>query len=522
MGMREMVEELRQQKEKIRAMGGEARVVRQKDRNKLTVRERLDILFDPGSFLEIGAHATPYYEGPFSQDPPAPADGCVCGYGKINGRPAACIAYDFTVMGGSIGPVGEVKATRIRELALKWRMPVVWLIDSAGARVSGASADPSQISRFADSGYLFREQVVMSGVVPQVAAMVGPGAAGTAYIPGLADYVPMAKGVSSMALGGPPLVRAVVGEKITEEELGGSGVHNRESGVADGEFETDRDVIAAIKEYLSYFPSHCEEHPPVRDAEPPAGDSERLLDIIPENARRAYDVRQVIKHIVDGGRFFEIKPLWARNIVTCLARVEGRSVGVVASNPMHLGGVLDVDSSDKAARFINICDAFRIPLLFLVDVPGFLIGSKVEKAGIIRHGAKMLYAVSSATVPKVTIVLRKAYGAGYYVMCGRAYEPDYIAAWPGAEIAVMGPEGMVSIFANKMLEALPDDERRQAMAGMAENLRPHISPYKAAGYGAIDDIIDPRDTRQVIARALEYAARKRVDRPFRRREVSPV
>src|SRR5438105_7474304 len=361
----------------------------------------------------------------------------------------------------------------------------------------------------------------MSGVVPLVAAMVGPGAAGTAYIPGLADFVPMVRGTSSMAIGGPYRVKSVVGEDVTEEALGGSKVHTEVSGVADLECADDTACIAAVREYLSYFPSRAGEKPPRKACADPADRrSEELLTVIPESTRQAYDVHKVISLIVDEAKFFEIKPRWARNLVTGLARIDGYSVGIVANNPMQYGGVLDVNSADKAARFVNLCDAFEIPLVFLQDVPGFMVGTKVEQQGIIRHGAKMLYAVSSATVPKLTIVLRKGYGAGYYVMNGRAYEPDALLAWPTAEISVMGAEGMVAIAAQKLLRDAQDpaaEEERLAAA-----IRPYIDIYRAAALAQVDDVIDPRDTRPLLAHYLRLTEGKRVERPFRKRGVTPV
>jgi acetyl-CoA carboxylase carboxyltransferase component len=521
MGLKERVEELHRRRAVAREMGGEEKVAKQKARGKLTVRERVERLFDPGTFFEIGILGTHHIGYAEIEGHRAACDGVVAGYGKVNGRMAACAAYDFTVFGGSIGVVGEKKVTRLREIALRQRFPMIWLIDSAGARIHAAAGNQQDmLSWFADSGYLFREQVVMSGVVPQVSAMVGPGAAGTAYIPGLADFVPMVKGTSSMALGGPPLVKAVVGEDVTEEELGGARLHTEESGCADLMVEDDGACLEAVKEYLSYFPQHCGERPPRAESREPKGGPDDLLDILPDSPRRAYDMHKVIERVVDGGHLFELKPRWARNIITGLCRVGGRPVGVVANNPMHYGGVLDIDASDKSARFVNLCDAFNIPLLFLVDVPGFMVGTKVEKAGIIRHGAKMLYAVSEATVPKLTVILRKAYGAGYYVMCGRAYEPDLIVAWPTAEISVMGPEGMVGIAGRKVLAQSedPDAVRQQ----LVEAIRPHIDIFKVAGWGFVDEVIDPRETRRAVLTGLEIAESKQVLRPARKNGVRPV
>jgi len=509
--MRKKVDDLEGRRAQAKQMGGEARLKRQKERGKLDARARLDLLLDPGTFHELGLLATHLGK----PEPPSPADGVICGTGLIEGRPICVASYDFTVQGGSIGQVGERKVARMRELALRERIPMIWLVDSAGARLSADPEEAAWITSFADTGYLFREQVVMSGVVPLVAAMVGPGAAGTAYIPGLADFVPMVRGTSSMAIGGPYLVKSIVGEDVTEEALGGSKVHTEVSGVADLETATDADCLAAVREYLSYFPSRCGEKPPRRKTSDPADRrDEALLEVVPENPRQAYDVHKVIAAIVDGGRLFEIKPRWARNIVTGLARIDGWPVGVVANNPMQAGGVLDVNAADKAARFVNLCDAFEIPLVFLQDVPGFMVGSKVEQQGIIRHGAKMLYAVASATVPKLTVVLRKAYGAGYYVMNGRAYEPDLLVAWPGAEISVMGAEGMVAIAAHKQ----PDEMKKQ----LAEAIRPLIDIQRTAALGFVDDVIDPRETRPLLAHYLMLCAAKKVERPWRKREIAPV
>ncbi len=508
-------------------MGGPERVARQRARGKLDARERLRQLFDPGTFEEYGLLARSNGSLPEEEQPdkPSPADGVVTGVGEVDGRPVAAAVYDFTVFGGSIGEVGERKVARLRDLALKSRIPMVWLVDSAGARLdASADIDPRRIAGFADTGYLFREQVVMSGVVPQVAAMVGPGAAGTAYIPGLADFVPMVKGTSSMAIGGPYLVESVVGEKVTEEDLGGSKIHNELSGNADAEYADDATCIAAVREYLSFFPSHSGEKPPRQQTQDPRDRrDEDLLKVIPDNPRQAYDMHKVILSLVDDRKFFPMKGRWARNIITGLGRIDGYPVGFVANNPMFYGGVLDVNSADKAARFVNLCDAFNIPLVFLQDVPGFMVGTKVEQAGIIRHGAKMMYAVASATVPKFTVVVRKGYGAGYYVMNGRAFEPDLILAWPGAEIGVMGPEGIVSIAARKLLQAAETpEEAKQMKEQLAAGLRQHISIYRTAALAMIDDVIDPRDTRRALASALKRTRNKTVERPPRRREISPV
>ncbi|HEY3945018.1 MAG TPA: acyl-CoA carboxylase subunit beta [Solirubrobacteraceae bacterium] len=514
--LRPLAEDLAARRQRIREGGGAGRIEKQHAAEKLTARERLELLIDEGTFVELGIHGRPHFSQRAMDGKEAPADGVVTGFGKVDGRLSAVAAYDFTVMAGSMGMTGELKVARLRDLALTQRIPMIWLLDSAGARIQEAVG-----SLFAGTGHLFREEVVMSGVVPQVAALMGPCAAGTAYIPGLADFVPMVRGRGSMALAGPHLVRAAVGEDVTQEELGGSRVHCRRSGVADLEVADDRECIERIKQYLGYFPAHCEESPPVVSSEDPVerGDEE-LLDVLPDSNRKPYDMYEVIRRIVDDGVYFDLKPQWAKTIITCLARFGGRPAGIVANQPRQLGGILDNDSADKAAHFINLCNAFGIPLVYLVDVPGFMVGTKVEEQGIIRHGAKMLYATANATVPKVTVVLRKAYGAGYYVMCGRAYEPDLIVAWPSAEISVMGPEGAVEIIFRKQVEEAddPDAKRRELIA----NFRKIIDVYVAAGNDMIDDVIDPRETRSTICRALELASGKRVSRPWKRGGVVPV
>ena len=522
MNMRELVKDLEARRAEVRKMGGDDRVAKQHARGKMSARERMTALFDDGVYFEVGMHGTQMglAAGPDGKDRP-PADGVVCGFGKIEGRMACCASYDFTVKGGSIGYTGEEKVTRLRHMALRGRMPMIWFIDSGGARIDPGSSHPDMISLFAGSGHLFREQVHMSGVVPQVAAMVGPGAAGTAYIPGLADFVPMVKNIGSMALGGPPLVKAVTGEDISEQELGGSKVHATKSGVGDVEVENDAECIKLMKRYLSFFPSSCEDAPPrLPITDPIDRQEESLLDLLPENPRRAYDMYKLIHAVVDHGEILDIKPRFARSIITCLARVGGAPVGVVANQPNHLGGILDVDSADKAARFMEICDAFNIPLVFLQDVPGFMIGSKVEHEGIIRHGAKMLHVMAAATVPKISVVVRKAYGAGYYVMCGRAFEPDLLVAWPSAEISVMGAEGMVGIAAKKLFGDTPPPP--EVKAGIVEAIQKNIDIKKVAGWGLIDDVIDPRDTRRAIAWGLELSRHKHLERPEKKRGIIPV
>jgi len=511
------IDELETRIADVKKMGGDEAVAKQHERGKLTARERVDLLFDAGSFQELMMHAHHQSESPMMAGKKTPADGVICGHGLVDGRRCAVIAYDFTVMAGTIGMVTEMKSNRMRELAIEMRMPMIWLLDSAGARVQEAAT-----SMFAGSGKMFFDQVTMSGVIPQVAAMMGPCAAGTAYVPGLADFVPMVKGTSSMSLAGPPLVKAATGADVTAEELGGSKLHCRESGVGDLEVKDDREMIETIKTYLSFFPSHCEEKPPRRLSTDPW---DRVIDdvasLVPDNTRSPMEMRALIERIVDqDAPVLELKPKWGQAIHTVLARLDGRAVGIVASNSKHLGGVLTNDPADKAARFIELCDAFSIPLVFLQDVPGFMVGVKTEKEGIIRHGAKMLFAVSRATVPKLTVVVRKGYGAGYYVMCGKGYRPDLIVAWPNAEISVMGPEGAVNIAFRKQIEASSEPDATRA--SLVEAFREQITPYVPAGFTHIDDVIDPRQTRKVLIQGLRASENKKVTQPWRKHAVMPV
>ncbi|MBX7148315.1 acyl-CoA carboxylase subunit beta [bacterium] len=529
--LKELNQNIQSKKSTALKMGGDDEVKRQKAAGKLTVRERINLLFDAGTFIEMGILGTAQGDDPTLKDKLTPGDGILVGHGLVQGRRVCVIAYDFTVIAGTIGEVGERKCDRIREMALDMRVPLVWLLDSAGARVQEIAS-----SRFAMTGKMFHDQVKMSGVVPQIAAMMGPCAAGTAYVAGLADFVPMVKGTSSMALAGPPLVKAVIGEDVSVEDLGGSRVHCEVSGNGDLEVKDDKECIEIVKQYLSYLPSHSGEKPPV--VQPKANDSDRLsrlmsgdagnveriddsiLDLIPENSKQFYDMRKVMEKIVDGGKFLEIKPKFGQGVITALSRIGGYSVGIVASQPAYMAGVLNVDEADKAARFINLCDAYNIPLLYLQDVPGFMVGSQVEHKGIIRHGAKMLFATSRASVPKMTVIVRKAYGAGYYVMCGKAYGPDLIVAWPTAEISLMGAEGAVNIVFRKEIKSAADPEAKRKE--LVDLYRERIALSMAAEGGYIDDVIDPRDTRRVLIETLKLTANKKINTPDRKHGVEPV
>lgn len=515
--MEGLVKELIDKKNKYREMGGEKYINAQHEANKLTARERIELLLDEGSFKEMGllAHHQNLHqtmEGKYT-----PADGVVAGRGTIDGRPVCIIAHDYTVLAGAIGKVAEAKMDRVREWSLKNRVPMIWLVDSAGVRVQESIG-----SLFANNGKQFFDEVKMSGVVPLICAVMGPGIAGTAYLPALADFVPMVKKSGYMALGGPHLVRAVVGEDVDEQSLGGSKIHTQESGVADIEVKNDQECIEIIKKYLSYFPSNCEEKPPIKEGIDIKFEqlNEKMLTVVPTSPKKIYNMYDVIKEIVDDGDYLPMKPKWAKNMITAFARIGGIPVGIVANQPMHLGGAIDGDAADKAARFINICDSYSIPLVFLQDVPGFIVGSKVEKLGIIRHGAKMLHAVCEATVPKITVIIRKAYGAGYFVMCGKQYDPDLIVAWPTAEISVMGAEGAASILYHKQIKKAEDP--KAAWDSYAQQFKELIDVDIAASNALIDDVIDPRETRNEIYSALVASWNKKVERPWKKRSVRPV
>ncbi len=514
--LKDQTDEISALQQKAQEMGGKEAVRKQSLEGKLTARDRIAKLFDPDTFIEQGVLDHHQSLHPDMKDKETPADGMVAGHGEINGRKAYVIAYDFTVMAGTIAEVNERKSTRIRKMAVQERVPLVWLVDSAGARIQEVAG-----SHFAESGSVFYELIQMSGVIPTVAAVMGPCAAGTAYIPALCDFIPMVAGTSSMALAGPPLVKAVTGEEVSVEDLGGTSIHCNVSGVADYEAQDDDECIRIIRKYLSFFPSHSGERAARVEIDPKEKDrvtSDEILEILPEKSSQPFDMHDILKHLTDEGSLLELKMGFGQSLITSFARIGGFPVGIVASQPKAAGGILNNDSADKGARFVNLCDAYNIPLVFLQDVPGFMVGSKVEKAGIIRHGAKLLYAVSRATVPKLTVVIRKAYGAGYYALCGRAFGADRVYAWPSAEISLMGAEGAVNIIFRKEIEKGGEAVRQK----LVEEYQKRISIEKAAGGHYIDEVIDPRQTRKVLWEALELTANKQVQTLPKKHGVSPV
>jgi acetyl-CoA carboxylase carboxyltransferase component len=442
-------------------------------------------------------------------------DGVVTGHGTVEGRRVFVFSQDFTVFGGSLGEAFAEKITKVMDMALRYRCPVIGINDSGGARIQEGVVS---LAGYAD---IFYRNVQASGVIPQISLVMGPCAGGAVYSPVMTDFVMMVEETAHMFITGPEVVKTVTGEEVSFEDLGGARTHATRSGVAHMTAPDERALIEDCRYLLSFLPQ-SNESPPAwgPPSDPPDREDEELDRLIPDEPSKPYDMHEVIRRVVDDGEFLDVKGQWAKTIITCLARMGGRPVGIVANQPRQLGGILDNDSADKAARFVNLCNAFGIPLVFLMDVPGFMVGTKVEAAGIIRHGAKMLYAVANATVPKITVVIRKAYGAGYYVMCGRAYEPDLIVAWPTAEISVMGAEGAVEIVMRRQIEEADDPVAKKRK--LIEAYRGIIDVYIAAANDMIDDVIDPRETRPTIVRALEMAEGKRVQRPWKRHGVVPV
>jgi len=479
-------------------------------KGKLFARERVALLVDEGSFVEDGLYAN-VLAGDL------PADGVVTGTAKVAGRPVCVMANDSTVKAGSWGARTVEKIIRIIETAYRTGVPMVWLVDSAGARIT------DQVDLFPGrrgAGKIFHTQVRASGSIPQVCALFGPSAAGGAYIPAFCDVVVMVEGNASMYLGSDRMVEMVTGEKTTLEAMGGAAVHCKESGVGHFLAKTEQDAIATVQRYLSYFPSSWEQQPPT--AEPAEPKQVDLRALVPISERQAFDMRRYISGLVDDGSWLEVHALWAKELTVGYGRIDGQVVGILGNNPMFKGGVLFIDTADKAARFVQTCDAFNIPLLFLSDVPGFMVGSVVEKEGIIRHGAKMITAISEATVPKISVIVRKAYGAGLYAMAGPGFEPDACLALPTAKIAVMGAEAAVNaVYANK-IAALPEAEREEFVAQKRTEYEVDIDVVRLASELVIDGIVEPEDLRAELIR--RYAALRGKDRSFSRRRhgITPV
>jgi propionyl-CoA carboxylase beta chain len=496
--------------------GGADRLKRQHDAGKLTARERIDFLFDPGSFQEIDKLVTHRCRDFGMEDQIIPGDGVVAGRGRIDGRPIYAFAQDFTVFGGSLSETNAAKIVKIMDLAMKMGAPVVGLNDSGGARIQEGVLS---LGGYAD---IFLRNTLASGVIPQISAIMGPCAGGAVYSPAITDFNVMVEGTSYMFVTGPDVIRTVTHEEVTKDELGGAMTHNATSGVAHFAVADDRECLRLIRELLSYLPSNNLDDPPVVETSDPVDREDDALDrLVPASPNQPYDMLDLIHAVVDDGAFLEVHRHYAKNIVVGFARLGGRSVGIVANQPAVLAGTLDIDASVKAARFVRFCDAFNIPLVTFEDVPGFLPGTRQEYGGIIRHGAKLLFAFAEATVPKVTVITRKAYGGAYCVMSSKHIRTDANFAWPTAEIAVMGPEGAVNILYKRELDKAADPQAARA-ARVAEIREKFANPYVAAERGFIDEVIHPRQTRGRLISALSALATKRDKNPPKKHGNIPL
>jgi propionyl-CoA carboxylase beta chain len=515
-GIEAHIARLRALREEARLGGGARRIEQQHARGKLTARERLDLLLDPGTFTELDPFVTHRCTEFGLANQKYLGDSVVTGYGQIDGRLVFVFSQDFTVFGGSLSEAHAEKICKIMDLAMKVGAPVIGLNDSGGARIQEG------VVSLAGYANIFLRNVMASGVVPQISAILGPCAGGAVYSPAITDFILMVKDTSYMFVTGPEVVRTVTHEEVTFEELGGAMVHNSTSGVAHFAAQSEPECLHLIRRMISYMPSNNAEDPPFIPTDDPADRMDAELDhIVPVQPMRGYDVREVIRRVVDNGEFLEVHEHWAQNLVVGFARLGGQSVGIVAQQPAVLAGVLDINSSTKGARFVRFCDCFNIPLVTFVDVPGFLPGVGQEHGGIIRHGAKLLYAYCEATVPKVTVILRKAYGGAYDVMSSKHIRGDINLAWPMAEIAVMGPEGAVNIiFRDAIAEAAdPEAERKRLVAEYVERF---ANPYVAAARGYIDDVIEPRETRPRLISALAMLKNKRDTNPPKKHGNIPL
>jgi propionyl-CoA carboxylase beta chain len=496
--------------------GGEARLRRHHDAGKLTARERIDLLFDAGTFQEIDKLVTHRCRDFGMSDQVIPGDGVVAGQGRVDGRAVYAFAQDFTVFGGSLSETNAAKIVKIMDLALKMGAPIVGLNDSGGARIQEGVLS---LGGYAD---IFLRNTLASGVIPQISAIMGPCAGGAVYSPAITDFNIMVEGTSYMFVTGPEVIRTVTHEEVTKEELGGAMTHNATSGVAHFAVPDDRECLRLVRELLGYLPSNNVDDPPRRETADPIDREDEVLDrLVPESPNQPYDILDLIHAVVDDGVFLEVHRYFARNIVVGLARLGGRSIGIVANQPAFLAGTLDIDASVKAARFVRFCDAFNIPLVTFEDVPGFLPGTRQEYGGIIRHGAKLLFAFAEATVPKVTVITRKAYGGAYCVMSSKHIRTDVNFAWPTAEIAVMGPEGAVNILYKRELDSADDPGRLRAER-VAEFREKFANPYVAASRGFVDEVIQPRQTRARLITALAGLETKRDRNPPKKHGNIPL
>ena len=506
--IQEKIELMRKKQAKVLAGGGEKRIQKQHSTGKKTARERVDLLLDPGTFVELDQFVIHRCTNFGMEKKELPGEGVVTGYGTVDGRLVYVFAQDFTVEGGSLGEMHAAKICKVADLAMKMGAPIIGINDSGGARIQEA------VDALAGYGKIFYKNTLSSGVIPQIAAIMGPCAGGAVYSPALMDFIYMVKNTSQMFITGPQVIKAVTNEEVTAEQLGGAMTHNSVSGVSHFAAENDEDCIEQIRRLISFLPSNnMEPAPIVETGDDPERADESLNSLLPDNSNMPYDMKDVIAKIVDNADFYEVHQHYAQNIITCFARLDGQTVGIIANQPKVMAGCLDCNASDKSSRFIRFCDAFNIPLLNLVDVPGFLPGTNQEYGGIIRHGAKMLYAYSEASVPKVTLVTRKAYGGSYLAMCSHDLGADQVLAWPQAEIAVMGPAGAANIIFKG------DPEIAKKTDEYVENF---ANPYQAAARGFVDRVIEPKDSRPEIINALRMLATKREARPAKRHGNIPL
>ncbi|HTX91878.1 MAG TPA: acyl-CoA carboxylase subunit beta [Anaerolineales bacterium] len=510
------LEKLQERKAKTRLGGGPERIEAQHKKGKLTARERLDLLLDKGSFHETDSFVVHRTHDFGLEKQIYPGDSVVTGWGTIDGRLVYVFSQDFTVFGGSLGEVHAEKICKIQDLALKNGAPVIALNDSGGARIQEG------VVSLAGYAEIFLRNTLSSGVIPQISVILGPCAGGAVYSPALTDFVFMVRGISNMFVTGPDVVKAVTHEAVSAEDLGGADIHAEKSGVCHVTAESEEDVMFLIRKLLAYLPQNNLEDPPILSSgDDPLRMDESLDTIIPEDPGKPYDVKEIIQRVVDNGQFYEIQEAFAQNIVIGFARLGGHSTGIIANQPRVLAGVLDIDASEKAARFVRFCDSFNIPIVTLVDVPGFMPGTQQEHGGIIRSGAKLLHAYCEATVPKITIILRKAYGGAYIVMSSKHLRGDINLAWPTAEIAVMGPDGAVSIVQRKEMENAKDPVKRKAEL-VNEYREKFANPYVAAERGYVDDVIEPAETRQRLINALEMLQNKRDNNPGKKHGNIPL
>ncbi|MBZ0181037.1 MAG: acyl-CoA carboxylase subunit beta [Melioribacteraceae bacterium] len=519
MAIQEKIKELMDMREKARLGGGEKRIESQHQKGKYTARERIDMLLDEGSFEEFDMFVS-HRTVDFGLDKQSYlSDGVVTGYGTIDGRLVYVFSQDFTVFGGSLSEMYAQKICKIMDKAMKMGAPVIGINDSGGARIQEGV---KSLGGYAD---IFQRNILASGLIPQISAIFGPCAGGAVYSPALTDFTIMSKGTSYMFVTGPKVVKTVTGETVTDEELGGASIHATKSGVAHFVADDENEGILLIRKLLSYLPQNNLEEPPISSCDDPIDRlDDALNEIIPDNPNKPYDVKDVIHSIADYNEFLEVQRQYAPNIITGFAKFNGMSVGIVANQPSYLAGVLDINASRKAARFVRFCDSFNIPIVTLVDVPGFLPGTAQEYGGIILHGAKLLFAYGEATVPKVTIILRKAYGGAYDVMSSKHLRGDINYAWPTAEIAVMGPKGAIEVLHARELKEIETEEARVEFIKEKEEeyKRKFATPYVAAKYGYIDDVIEPRNTRFRVIRALNMLATKKDSNPPKKHSNMPL